>query len=68
MELSIPQIAAIIVTVLIARALSKKRKKKDQDNIDSLYPPDMRQKDRIPDKQAGIYDDVPSQKRSKGNK
>lgn len=49
MELSIPQLAAIIAMVLIARALNKKRKGKEKDDIDSLYPPSMQEKRRIPD-------------------
>lgn len=49
MELTIPQLAAIVAMALIARALTKKRKKKEKEDIDSLYPPSMRRKNRIPD-------------------
>ena len=49
MELSIGQIAIIIVTVLIARNLSQRKKKKKTEELDSLYPPkirEQRQKER----------------------
>lgn len=45
MELTIPQLAAIVAMALIARALTKNRKKKEKEDIDSLYPPSMKQKD-----------------------
>lgn len=49
MELTIPQLAAIVAMALIARALTKKRNKKEKEDLDSLYPPSMKQKERIPD-------------------
>ena len=56
MELTIPQLAAIVAKALIARALTKNRKKKEKEDIDSLYPPSMKQKDRIPDHpEKGIF-------------
>lgn len=56
MEITIPQLATIGAMVLIARALTKKRKKKEKEDIDSLYPPSIRQKNRIPNHpEKGIF-------------
>lgn len=56
MELTIPQLAAIISMLLIARTLSKKRRKKEKEDIDSLYPPSTKKQNRIPDHpEKGIF-------------